>query len=386
MSDIPELNDEQKTLCLEHCAAKDLGELARLCFGETDPETGLRIDGRTQYAKAIKALLAGEGKTVRTTAHHVIVQPDLALSEDQKRQIEQLAPKMREGGSAELTRIVWGDPTLGPLSKQARLTRTYMKEVYPEGINISEEPVEDKEWKAPISIVALIGLVNQYVLQSDNRKTYNHVSLRPSEKKCLEALMRYMRDYKIRYVASEMVKKVDRELFLSTFICWAYDKPDLTAIELSQMILGAEEMVNISSIGRDIRRIERMHDEIMAGNVVDDNGKKVRLTQNEVEAINNIRTKHDAAKKQLKDLMDRLEESRSKRDKERRERHLTVADLLEAFQKNTELTQGNGAFRDTLLAGGVEEKTGDAVEVERLSALEEAIALISGQSKEEARS
>lgn len=382
--ELPDLNEEQKALALKYCAEDDLGAIARRCFGEIDPATNLRIDGRSSYAKAVKAYLAGEGKTVRTTVKE-LVQPGLELSEDQKRQIEALAPKMREGGSAELARIVWNDPSLTPLHKETRLVRNHMKEVYPEGLDMSEDPVEEREWTPPISLQNLVGLVNTFVVQGDNRKTYNSTNLKPSERKCLESLMRYMRKYKIRYVASRLLKRVDRDLFLSTFICWAHDKPDLTEIEQDQTIMAAEEMVNIASIGRDIQRIERMHDDIMAGNVVNEEGRKVRLTQNDVEAINNIRTKHDASKKQLKDLMDRLEESRSERDKERRDRYVSISDILEAFQKNTDLT-GNGPFRDTLLAGGKAEKEEDAKEVERLTALEEAIALISGQSKEEARS
>ncbi len=377
-----EMTPERRALALEHCATMDLGSIARLCFGETDTE-GRRIDGRHLAARAVRAFLAGEGKEVSIAGDQRV--PNTPLSDEQKKMIEELAPRMREGGSLELARIVWNDPTLTPLHKQARVVRDYMKEVYPEGVNMSEEPVEDKEWKPPVSVNALVSLVNTYVAQSDTRKTYNAAALKPTERKCLNALMIYMRSFKMKVATSKYDKEIDRGLFLSSFIRWTHDKPDLTQIEQDQFILAAEEIVNIMQIDRSLQRIDKMQEEITLGLVTDENGKRVKLGMTDVELINAVRTKHETAKKRLESLMKNLETARSDREKERKDRYVSVVDILDAWAKNADI-MGNGPLRDRWLEAGKEEKAEDAAEVERLSALEEMVALISGQTKDEARS
>lgn len=381
-----EMTPERCALALTLCeGGMALGDIAKQIFGEKDPVTGAVTDGRTQGAKVIRAFLAGEGKTAGTTAKEP-VDPDIALSDDQKQQIEKLAPKMREGGSVELARIIWGDSSLQSLHRKTRLVREYMKQVYSEGVTINDEPVDEREWKPPISISHLIGLVNTYVQQADNRKTYNGNNLKPSERKCLEAMMIYLRNYKVSVAASKFERKVDRELFLSTFIGWTHDKPDLTRIEQDQFVMCAEETVNIVQIDRSIQRIDKMQEEVTMGQVVDEHGKKAKLSMTDVELINAVRTKHDAAKKRLLDIMSHLEGARAEREQARKNRNFSVQDLLDAWMQNRELTAGQGPFRDKLLQGGIDEKDKDTAEVERLSAEEEIVALISGQSKEEARS
>ena len=377
---LPELTDEHRAIAHEYCAKEDLGAIARRCFGEKD-ELDKRIDGRSQAAKAIKKYLAGEGKETTTTEPPV---SDMVLTDEQKKQVEDLASHVVDGKTLELTQIIWNDRTLTPLSKQARLVREYYKTLYPDGINMSEEPVDEREYRPPPSLTHLVGLVNTFILQSDNRKTYNATSLKPSERKCLEALMRYMRVYRLKYTASQYDKLVDRDLFLSTFVRWSYDKPDLTEIEVDHVISAAAETVTVAQLEREIQMIRKYHEAIINGEEKDETtGRKKRFGMTEIEQINGVRTKHDASKKRVESLMGKLEIARSERDKERRDRYVSIVDILDAWQKNQDLT-GNGPLRDSWVQGGIDEKAEDAKEVERLSALEEMVALVSGQSKEEA--
>jgi hypothetical protein len=117
---------ERQTIALQYCATEDLGAIARRCFGEMDAD-GKRIDGRSLAAKAVKMFLAGEGKAAKPAVYGDPLVPDAPLSDAQKRMIEELSPKMREGGSLELARLVWNDQTIGPLSKKARVVREHMK-------------------------------------------------------------------------------------------------------------------------------------------------------------------------------------------------------------------------------------------------------------------
>lgn len=366
------LTEEQKAIALQFWDKEDLGTIARRCFGEHSKE-GLYIDGRSTEAKSVKAFLAGEGKRTKVIDTPL---PTLTLTDEQKQIIEDLAPRVK--GSLELARTVFNDQTIMQLSKPHRVVMTYAKEIYPEGFSAAEEPVDEARWKPPITLSHLVGLVNTYVLRSDNRKTYNPSTLKPSEEKALRALMVNLRNYRLGYIASEYKRKVDRELFLSTFIRWTHTKPDLTEIEVDTMISAAAETVTVAQLEREIQEIKDYHEQIMRGEIVTSDGKTKRYGDAEVEQINGVRTKHTAAKKELRSLMLSLETERAKRMKERNDRAPSVLALLDVWMKDKER-------RDEWIKEGVKEKQEDAKEVERISGIEDLIALVSGQSKEEAR-
>lgn len=372
---ITELNEDQKKIVLENYATKSIPEIVPLVF------PGSKADSRTAEGKAIKAFLAGIKLQAKTTSDAAAsIKPnEVILTDEQKKKIEEMAPRVRKkGGALEVARILFNDSELTALHKPARAVFAYLKKVYPQGIDITDEPVEDTQWEPPNTLTALVGLVNDFVQKHDNSRTYNLTGIKPSERRCLEQLMVYMRAYRFKYVASQYDKKVDRELFLSTFIRWTHTKPDLTEIEVDQMISAAEETVNIAQIGRSIQRIDKMHEEIAAGEVFDDNGKKVKLGMADVELIGSVRTKYDMAKKRLQSLMDVLETARSERIKGQQQRVASVWDLLEPWMKDE-------GFRNRMLEAGEQEKLDDAAEVERLSGVEELVALISGQTKEEGK-
>lgn len=372
--DLPSLSPGQRRLALQWCAKEDLVTIARRCFGRQ--KDGNPITAQSLEVKAVKAFLAGEGKDTTMTPATPPPTEDVELTEDQKGAIETLAPRMPN--SLELTRTVFNDQSIKSLSKKHRVVMQHAKTVYPEGFNTSDEPVDEREWKAPATMAVLIGLVNSFVLQADNRKTYNQATLKPSEEKALKQLMINLRTYRLGYIASQYERKVDRDLFLSTFIRWTHSKSDLTEMEVDQMISAAAETVTVAQLEREIQDIKRYHEQIINGEETDEtSGKKKRFGMTEIEQINGVRTKHDSSKKRLESLMEKLETARSERLEKRDDRFKSVVDLLDIWMKDKER-------RDNWIKAGVEEKEQDKAEVERLSGLEDMIALISGQSKEEA--
>ncbi len=219
--------------------------------------------------------------------------------------------------------------------------------------------------------------MNDYVTTGDvSRKVYVWGKLKSSEERCMRALMKYMRVYRVTYQASQYDKKSERELFLSTFIRFTHDKPDLTEIEVDQSISAASETVNIAQIERSIKRIDKIQEEIMMGGEVDDNGKVRKLGMSDVELINQIRAKHDLSKNRLKSLMEALEETRSKRQAGKNERNQSILNLLEAWQQDEQK-------RTDMIAMGDREKAEDLKEVGRLRDLDDLTALISGQTEDE---
>ncbi len=365
-----DLTDAQKTIALEFCKTTQLGPLTAKVF------PGQKPDGRTVYGKSVRAFLAGVGQDVETTKT-VVGEGALELTEAQKQMIGELIKAGRVKSSVEMAKLVFSGVTIKNLSREQRAVFAYMREFYPDSFNVTEEPASG-QYEPPMRLQELIGIVNGYVMTGDvNRKTYNPATLKPSDERNLKALMAYMRVYRFKYVASTYEKQVDRELFISTFIRWAHDKSDLTEMEVDQMISAASETVNIAQMEREIQDIKRFQESVMAGEEVDENGKKRRFGMTDVEMINGVRTKHAQAKGRLKILMEGLEEVRSKRLKERENRNTSIWNLFEAWMNDPE-------YRADILALGQREKAEDAREVKKIKDMDELIALITGQSEEEA--
>lgn len=364
--EIWELTQEQKDKVLSLYESTKLADMVPLVFPDA-PAEGRSIEGRS-----IQAFLAKENIKAPTK----LVEDPTELTTDQKMAVERLTSRCKT--TLELAQAVYNDKELKFKSKRYKLVLDYKNLVYPEGAKVDEEPVDSLQYVPPATIQTLIPVVNRWVTAGKaNQKTYSWGSLKASQERCLDKLMGYVRSFSFIYTASQYERQVDRDLFVSQFVRWTHDKPDLTAIEVDQMVLACAERVNIAQIDRDIQRIGKIQDEIIAGNEVDENGKVRKLGMTDVELINAVRTKHESAKKRLSELMRDLEQVRSKRLDSQRDRYGSVVDILDTFMKDEETR--NRVFLDE----GVAEKEEDKAEVERLSGVDELMALISGQSKEE---
>ncbi len=361
------LTEAQKALVMGGYEKMTLSELVSLVF------PGAKADGRTTEGRSIQAFLMGMDRTAQTSS----TVKTSELSEDQKKQITELIEGGKVKNSVEMAKLIFG-PKTKQLSSDWRLVYTYMNEIAPELFATVDHPVVDKEYQPPSSIPTLIGIVNRFVSTGDStRKTYNPNTLKISETRNLRSLMSYIRIYRFTYVASTYEKQVDRDLFLSTFIRWTHNKPDLTEMEQDQMISAAAETVNVAQMEREIQDIKKYHESVMAGDEVDDKGNKKRFGMIEIEQINGVRTKHDQAKARLKQLMEALEATRATRLENIKDRNASILNLFEAWQTDPE-------WRSSLLALGAQEKKEDRDEVKRLAYdMDDTIALISGQTMEE---
>lgn len=366
------LTDEQKKTALEQCTKMAIGELVAHLWPGTKP------DPRSPQGKALKAFLAGEDAALKAApAAPAVTKGLIELTEAQKRIVDELVSSERCKTSMEIARLVFPERKVKTLSSEWRAVYAYMKEVYPNSFSTTEEPVEGK-WAPPTSMNLLIGLVNGYVMTGTAaRKAYNPNTLKVSEERQLRALMAYLNEYTIRYLADTYELRVDRDLFLSTFIRWTHDKPDLTEMERDQMAQAAAEKVNVAQLGREIEEIKAYHRSIMAGEEVDASGKTKRFGMAEVEQISQTRLRQDAAKGRLKTLMEGLEEARSKRLGALKDRNASILNLFEAWRSDP-------IWRESLVSLAKREKAEDAAEAKRLYDMDDVIALISGQTIEEA--
>ena len=362
------LTSEQIKYVLEHCGEPNmtLNQLTQDTFNDKT------VSARTPHGRAVKECLATNGAApVRGNRHDPV--PPVELTDEQKKQIEELGPRI--DSTVELATLVWGRPVKN-LSREWRAVFKHKATVFPEGVNVSEEPVDDQQWEPPSTIQTLCTLVNRYVTSGNARPVYKWGSLKISEERSLNALMSYLRVFGLKYQASQYERNVDRELFLSTFIRWSHDKPDLTQIEVDQMILAAAWKVKIADIERLIRRTEKLQEAKIDGNVTDESGKKQYFNMADVELINQIHTKHEHAQRTVASIMETLEASRSKRRDEKAARGSSILNLIEAWQNDPH-------WRESIIAVGEEEKADDKREVEKLKTAEDILALISGQTEEE---
>lgn len=364
-----ELTEAQKALVLANVKTMRLGELTALVF------PGAKPDGRTTEGKSIQAYLAGLDQRSETSKDPV---GPSELTDPQRAMIDVLLKEGRVKSSIELAKLVFPDVTVKPLSREWRAVYAYVKERYPDSFSVTEEPVADVQYEPPDRMQTLIGVVNVYVPTGEaQRKTYNPATLKVSDERNLKALMSYLRNYTLKYQASSYDKEVDRHLFLSTFIRWTHDKADLTQMEQDSMVSAAAERVTVAQLDREIQDIKRYHESIMAGDVIDAAGKAKRYGMAEVEQISQTRLRHDASKGRLEKLMSGLEEARSKRLGQRDERNNSILNLFDAFRDDP-------TWRAAIIGVGQREKDEDAAEVARLKDMDDVIALITGQSEEEA--
>ncbi len=369
------LTPDQMAYVQANYATTDVGTIARHLFGETNAE-GKRITANSTEGRSIKAALVGMGVTPRVAEDAT---GDYVLTPEQIQLINDIAPKVRKGGTLEIARLAFDDPDLKVQSAKWRAVWKYLKEVYPDKVNTSEDPVDELEYKPPASLNVLVGIVNDYVTTGDvTKRVYLWGKLKISEERQLRALMSYLRIFGFKVAASQYEKQVDRELYLSTFMRWTHDKPDLTQIEIDQFISAAQEKVNIAQLDRLIIQIDSMHQEIItSGGEIDENGKKRKFGMTDVELINQIRSKHGDAKKRLADLMKTLETSRSQRIAELGQRNATIVNLFDAWMKDE-------TKRQNILDMGDREKEEDAREVGKLRDWDDVSVMIAGQTESEA--
>lgn len=363
-----QLTDAQKAIVMANYATMDLGALVPLVF------PGAKPDGRTTEGRSIRAFLAGENLTIVTT--DVAPLGPITLTDDQKKVIEKMSDRVES--TLELARLVFADQGIKQMSQQWRAVYAYRKLVFPEGIKAVEEPVEEEEYKPPNTMTELCRVVNTYVTTGDTRNYYNSMNLKVVEERSLRALLSYMRVYGLKYAATTFKQQVDRTLFLSTFVRWTHTKPDLTEIEVDQMISAAKETVNIAQMDREIEIVKQYHQAVMGGEEVDSNGKRRRLNEADVQMLATLRTKHDQAKGRLNQLMTGLEQVRAKRIDAMKERNASILNLLDEWMKDEQK-------RKDIIDMGIQEKDEDTREVGRLRDLDELTALISGQSEDEGR-
>ena len=359
-----ELSEDQVKFILENFEKMSLLNLTREAFKD---ET---LDGRTAEGKAVKKLLADQGKEVKTSKYEKM--PRLELTEEQK---EFIKKSVEEGNSRpiELARIVYNNEKILPNSKEFRTIYEFVKSIDPNQAPLAEEQVEKSEYKSPSTVVAIAGRVNDYVHTGDSRKqVYDIMNLKPSDEKKCKKLMSYMKTPRFVLQASSYDKKIDRVLFESEFVRFTYNKEDVTEEEVTQYISLCAAIVDEA---RTNRILTHLQNDVELGLLSSDPETR-KYSQSLSENINAWRQKIDLNRKTQSDLLEKLTESRAQRLEGKISENASVLPLIELWQ--------NEEKRNQLIDLAKLEKQEDKDEVKRLADYDSVIALIAGQTEEEA--
>lgn len=360
---IPVLTDDQKRL-IEKNWHLPLKDLVQLVFNDKT------LNGHNVEAKAVKMHLATLGKTAKTS-EYVIGQTAYQLTDEHKEYIVNNVANV--SGPMELVYALFpqpeGMPRLTFSSREARAVYTYCKEINPE-YKREDEPVEEAEYKPPVSIIHLIGKINRAAVapRQGDKAIIDPEGMTPHVRRRLDAMLSYLKTNIFKVTADKYSRKVDRDLLEDTFISFTWDKEDLPATEMHQYITLSDLVVRDAQIGRQLQKIEERYNAVM-----DDPESSLR--QAEVELLNSMREKAGAVLKQMATLSKALEGVRSERDDARKQGSATMHNLVAAMRE--------AESRHIMVGLANKNKTALKEEVVRLSTMDSILAELFGLSKSE---
>jgi len=353
------LTPEQKAL-VEQNYFLNIRELIQLVF--KDPTLTLRNDGEV---KAVKQALSELGKHVNAPPTKQEEELLVVLTKEHK---EYIRNNIQDANSSlEMARTIFNNDRLLQSSKQCRAVQLYCRQIDP-NYRKDEEVALDLEYKVPASPMHLIGRVNKYAMNKSSSKTlFDAGKLSSIQTQQLDSLLAYMRMPLFKVEADKFVRRIDRDVFESTFISNCWDKIDLAAEHVIQFIQLSSLIVKYNQIDRMMQRV----DQRVTMALEDESPLKMA----DVETLNGLREKATAAMKQINALIKSLVTERNKITDEKRAGNASMHNLVESWKRSED--------RKKIIQLAERQKVGLKQEIERLSTMSSLRAEIFGLSSED---
>jgi hypothetical protein len=218
----------------------------------------------------------------------------------------------------------------------------------------------------PRSLERLVPKVNEYLNTSLNIQ-----NLSPDIQRKMTSLLKYMAVFRFSYTINQYTKDYQRKIFEESFIRYTWDKTDLTEEETDLYINLCDEIVNSTNIKKTISNLEVQLDDAFDS----DDKDSAKVSMSYVELLNSMREKQDKSQQRVKQLVDSLNGSRSKRLQSRHSANATIIHLIDAWKDKER--------RDKILDLAMREKLLEEKEIDRLDTLDELKAFVIGLTKEE---
>ena len=354
----PVLNEDQQNLIINTWNEKkenppSLQELTQLVFPEIP-----NIDGRSLYGKAVKKFLASRDLKVKTKSEYT-PKDRTEFTQEQKDFLTNNANLMTP---VDLARSLFNNYTLSNLSIESRSVDEYLNTLPKQVRAVQTEEEQQGEYKPPKNQERAMVRVNKYVLDGIDKD-----KISAKQKKELNSLISYLHTYRFLHQIGTYVDSVDRDLFESSFIRYAYDKSDLTQEEVDQYIILATEVVISSNIQHTIQTLQEQI------NMEMDSGQKIPMVL--VEAVTSARTEYNQCVGRQQKLLNDLKVKRSERMQKQVKENASILNLVLMWKdeetRNEMLKMAD--MRREVLKG----------EIGRLSSMDDVKARIFGLTEEE---
>ena len=354
----PVLNEDQQNLIINTWNEKkenppSLQELTQLVFPEIP-----NIDGRSLYGKAVKKFLASRDLKVKTKSEYT-PKDRTEFTQEQKDFLTNNANLMTP---VDLARSLFNNYTLSNLSIESRSVDEYLNTLPKQVRAVQTEEEQQGEYKPPKNQERAMVRVNKYVLDGIDKD-----KISAKQKKELNSLISYLHTYRFLHQIGTYVDSVDRDLFESSFIRYAYDKSDLTQEEVDQYIILATEVVISSNIQQTIQTLQEQI------NMEMDSGQKIPMVL--VEAVTSARTEYNQCVGRQQKLLNDLKVKRSERMQKQVKENASILNLVLMWKdeesRNEMLKMAD--MRREVLKG----------EIGRLSSMDDVKARIFGLTEEE---
>ena len=354
----PVLNEDQQALIINTWNEKkenppSLQELTQLVFPEIP-----NIDGRSLYGKAVKKFLASRDLKVKTKSEYT-PKDRTEFTQEQKDFLTNNANLMTP---VDLARSLFNNYTLSNLSIESRSVEEYLNTLPKQVRAVQTEEEQQGDYKPPNNQERAMVRVNKYVLDGIDKD-----KITAKQKKELNSLISYLHTYRFLHQIGTYVDSVDRDLFESSFIRYAYDKSDLTQEEVDQYIILATEVVISSNIQQTIQTLQEQI------NMEMDSGQKIPMVL--VEAVTSARTEYNQCVGRQQKLLNDLKVKRSERMQKQVKENASILNLVLMWKdeetRNEMLKMAD--MRREVLKG----------EIGRLSSMDDVKARIFGLTEEE---
>ena len=354
----PVLNEDQQNLIINTWNEKkenppSLQELTQLVFPEIP-----NIDGRSLYGKAVKKFLASRDLKVKTKSEYT-PKDRTEFTQEQKDFLTNNANLMTP---VDLARSLFNNYTLSNLSIESRSVEEYLNTLPKQVRAVQTEEEQQGDYKPPKNQERAMVRVNKYVLDGIDKD-----KITAKQKKELNSLISYLHTYRFLHQIGTYVDSVDRDLFESSFIRYAYDKSDLTQEEVDQYIILATEVVISSNIQHTIQTLQEQI------NMEMDSGQKIPMVL--VEAVTSARTEYNQCVGRQQKLLNDLKVKRSERMQKQVKENASILNLVLMWKdeetRNEMLKMAD--MRREVLKG----------EIGRLSSMDDVKARIFGLTEEE---
>lgn len=295
----------------------------------------------------------------------------IELSGEQKETIRQL---MENHTWLEIAKILFPNKRLQPTSPEIRAITSYGSTVKEEKQYEDPEEVATENYLPPKSPQRAILKIRKYLHSAGfpdcgglNAKQIEE-QLKPRQKNCVNSLINYLNNYEFIELMNSYPNHKDRCLLEASFVNYVWDKPDLTAEELSQYIIVSNEAVISQNIQRHVNQLQKLIEE-----AAEQEDPKIRMGL--IDSLSSARNEFHQSVNRREKLYNSLVQKRSKKQESDVKEKASLIEIIQYWQ--------NAEKRAIMLKLAEARKVALKDEVKRLTTIDDLKAEIFGMDPDE---